>query len=311
MSKPSFPEALRKGMPSGRAVATQVTASGAGSLVVGLILTPVQVMKVRMQIRGSAAPAGPAGSAPSTIGALARSIFEKEGVLAFWRGLNAMLAMQAPSTAVYMVCYEAFKAGLNDQMAEKRRGLVPVVAGSFARVVAATAFAPLELVRTNQAAGRGLTMAETFRSILANRGVAGLYAGVMPTLYRDVPFSALYWYAFEEGKVLLRDAGMTGVWHDRDGRPEPSTGAVFLSAAVGGAIAAVATHPFDTIKTRMQVDVTNGAGHARESSMRVIREMGPSILYRGLGLRLMQIVPGTSAMMLTYSIVKRFMGEPL
>ena len=154
-------------------------------------------------------------------------------------------------------------------------------------------------------------MVETYRNIVDNRGFRGLYAGVLPTLYRDVPFSALYWYIFEKGKTMLRDAGMSGAWNGRDGRPEPSTGAVFLSAAVGGAIAAVATHPFDTIKTRMQVDVTNNTSQARESSMRVLREMGPSIFYRGLGLRLMQIVPGTSAMMMTYSLVKRFMGEPL
>mmetsp|Transcript_7628 Transcript_7628/g.22041 ORF Transcript_7628/g.22041 Transcript_7628/m.22041 type:complete len:364 (-) Transcript_7628:200-1291(-) len=317
-------------LPSRQQVQTQVIASGCGSVVVGLILTPVQVMKVRWQMLTDLRPprTGPgatvAAAAPqhANLGSLVTHIYRNEGLLAFWRGLNTMLLMQAPSTAVYMVCYEALKnitrRSLPDEWCVASKYLSPILSGSLGRVVAATAFAPLELIRTNQSAGRAKTIWETAQSILRNRGFMGLYAGLMPTLYRDVPFSAVYWLAFEEGKIALRDSGLPqmratplrGI-EDGEAEAQPSTVAVFLAAATGGAMAALVTHPFDTIKTRLQVAVTDAkiSGVAPPTSMSVVRGMGISIFYRGLGLRLMQIIPGTSSMMITYSLVKRAMGE--
>lgn len=94
-------------------------------------------------------------------------------------------------------------------------------------------------------------------------------------------------------------------------RPQPSSVNVFLAAAAAGTIATLATHPFDTIKTRLQVaasDGTNVAG-SQVTVKSVVREMRLSIFYRGLGLRLMTIIPGTTVWLTTYSYMKRSLGQ--
>jgi solute carrier family 25 protein 39/40 len=58
---------------------------------------------------------------------------------------------------------------------------------------------PLELIRTRQASRVGsaepvLGIVGELRSIIRSDGVAGMYRGLSPTLMRDVPFSAVYWF---------------------------------------------------------------------------------------------------------------------
>ena len=45
---------------------------------------------------------------------------------------------------------------------------------------------------------------------LKQEGVGALWKGVIPTLVRDVPFSALYWELYEAGKRLTRRLGGGG-----------------------------------------------------------------------------------------------------
>jgi solute carrier family 25 protein 39/40 len=62
-------------------------------------------------------------------------------------------------------------------------------------------YSPLELIRTRQASHVGsaepvLGVVGELRSIIRSEGVAGLYRGLSPTLLRDVPFSAVYWFRY-------------------------------------------------------------------------------------------------------------------
>ena len=76
----------------------------------------------------------------------------------------------------------------------------PLIAGSSARLLASFVTAPLELIRTRQASAVGRTgekagMIDEFRLLVRSKsGFRSLFSGIGPTLWRDVPFSAIYWY---------------------------------------------------------------------------------------------------------------------
>lgn len=42
-------------------------------------------------------------------------------------------------------------------------------------------------------------------AMVRREGPKSLWKGLIPTLWRDVPFSAIYWWLYESSKVAVRD----------------------------------------------------------------------------------------------------------
>lgn len=63
--------------------------------------------------------------------------------------------------------------------------------------------------------------------MVGKEGFISLYKGLGPTLWRDVPFSGLYWAGFEVLKRKLKRRGYDG------------TGVTFISGAVSGTVGGV------------------------------------------------------------------------
>mmetsp|Transcript_21630 Transcript_21630/g.48324 ORF Transcript_21630/g.48324 Transcript_21630/m.48324 type:complete len:332 (-) Transcript_21630:232-1227(-) len=166
--------------------------------------------------------------------------------------------------------------------------LVPLVGGSSARLLATAATSPLELVRTRQASrvGMGATsgsggggstapvsMVAELSAMIKTEGYASLYRGLAPTLWRDVPFSAIYWMFLERFKSNLSsmDGPFGGRSYTDRGEVVPAlvqAGHAFVSGAGAGMIAAAFTTPFDVVKTRRQV--VNGGGGSFEAEAMTI-----------------------------------------
>mmetsp|Transcript_26838 Transcript_26838/g.56677 ORF Transcript_26838/g.56677 Transcript_26838/m.56677 type:complete len:534 (+) Transcript_26838:64-1665(+) len=149
---------------------------------------------------------------------------------------------------------------------------IPLIAGSSARLLASLATAPLELIRTRQASAAAAAtttntfkassanvpgMMEEFRHLIQTRGPSSLYVGLSPTLWRDVPFSAIYWLFLERFKGLLVEShhhnnnNNNGEW--KAITPAREAFYAFVSGAAAGSIAAAFTTPFDVVKTRRQM----------------------------------------------------------
>jgi solute carrier family 25, member 39/40 len=69
-----------------------------------------------------------------------------EGLPGLYRGLAPSLAMAIPSTVLYYSLYDSLREAFHNLGAGPI--VAPLIGGSCSRVVAATATAPLELVRT-------------------------------------------------------------------------------------------------------------------------------------------------------------------
>lgn len=100
---------------------------------------------------------------------------------------------------------------------------------------------PIELIRTKvQALPENVRMVAMVQSELRSGGIASLWRGVSPTLWRDVPFSAVYWSAYEYTKKQLQP------WaNSENGSPMLAS---FISGASSGTLAALLTHPFDLVR---------------------------------------------------------------
>lgn len=283
----------------------QIVASCAGSIITTVALNPVNVMKVFLQSQRHQHQSG--------VSAGFRQILRERGVRGFWAGTSSGLAMSVPNTVLYMSTYEAFKAslqpfahsptqqllytGTRPMLASRLCSCLSIAgaAGFLARMVAVSLLSPLELIRTLQSAGRAESIASTARRIAADGGgVLSLYRGWLPTILRDCPYSAIYWFSFE----FVRPIYSRSLASSSDAGSGPTPLATFLSGASSGMVAAFVTHPFDVLKTKRQLAVE------RVSLLSIFRVEGCVGIFRGLSLRLLTVIPASAIMITVYDAIK-------
>jgi solute carrier family 25 protein 39/40 len=206
---------------------------------------------------------------------ISQTIFRSHGVAGFYAGLYPSLIMSVPNTVTYFSCYDEVVSRMkqwrrrqklqqyddfsNSNVDAKENWyydqiLTPLVGGMVARTFATVVTSPLELIRTRQASNAASqSMMSEFRSVLRSSNskrnpVASLYKGLGPTLWRDVPFSAIYWVGVETFKADVFH------FHQQDSSSVfTHMVSSFASGALSGMIAATCTTPFDVVKTRSQV----------------------------------------------------------
>lgn len=179
-------------------------------------------------------------------------ILKHEGVPALWRGTAPALMMSIPGQVVYMVGYDwgrrtAFEKApawaYRPQRLSEERSLraeyltaVPLLAGSFSRTVVACLVSPVELVRTRlQASTSSTTLTQVIHGLRADGGWRTAWRGLPPTLWRDVPFSGIYWAAYEGIKRSL--TGGKGMGDRLEGHGVGSEfGIAFVSGAGSGMV---------------------------------------------------------------------------
>ncbi|KAN0015546.1 hypothetical protein ACTFIU_008281 [Dictyostelium citrinum] len=271
-----------------RNVKKLMLASILGGIMSSLMVTPLDVVKTRLQTQNTGSHINQKHVFKGTIDAF-KKIYKNEGPLTFWRGVTPSLLMTIPNATIYFTSYEYLKEYLyqfNDTEAYNTY-TVPLVAGSLARIFSTSVTSPLELLRTNSqgivlqnaykntATAAGIASSSSssaatkatigtiplsseqkfnslklYRDIVNNVGIKGLWRGLGPSLIRDVPFSAIYWAGYEVLKNKLMKSYVDPNFTRNSNSP------FFVNLIAGGTsgtFAAVLTTPIDVIKTRIQM----------------------------------------------------------
>ncbi|KDQ13634.1 hypothetical protein BOTBODRAFT_33341 [Botryobasidium botryosum FD-172 SS1] len=236
-------------------------------------------------------------------------VWKLEGVRGLWKGVGTTLVVAVPSQTVYMVTYDTLLHTIPPYIPSVvPPALHPLIAGITARTFVTTAASPLELLRTRLQSTppnphKPHTLRSTLRSVremTRTHGVRSLWRGLSASLWRDVPFSGIYWATYEALKVRVTPAGV-----------QPDTGATFACGATGGTIAALFTHPFDVLKTRRQALSMQDAARNR-GTIGVVREIlrteGWRALFAGVQPRIAKIAPACGIMIACYEGVARYVS---
>lgn len=303
--------------PNGIAtVLRNAAASTMGAGVVATVVTPLDVVKVRLQAHvcpvGGHNPCVDPRHVDNSLDAF-RKIVRSDGLRGLWRGLNATLVLAIPTTGLYFTLYEAFRERLQYDNPHWSAATAPLIAGAAARSAAASAASPLELARTTlQAgvAGEGATVASVLRDVRRQHGIRAWWRGLGPTLLRDAPFSAIYWSSYEILKHPVRSPLPRRAFASGNEVP------LYIASGSGaGSLAALCTVPADVIKTRKQAPVSTGApsshGASIPSSLEIVREIvatdGIRGLFRGAGPRIARVAPACAIMMSSFETFRKFL----
>lgn len=275
-----------------------------------------------------------------------RKIARNEGLTTLWRGLSPTLVMAVPGNVIYFAGYDWLRTSeLSPIKGPVNEAYSPLVAGSTARVFAALFVSPVELFRTRMQASHSSSAAGTFRDTLGGvkemvqaQGFRTLWRGLSMTLWRDVPFSAFYWWGYEASRNAITDvrerrrgstpdpdASWTRLRSDSRHRQNHTLTLVdsFAAGAISGGIASIVTTPFDVGKTRQQVykESSNAASKSiseqatslspdKQSMPRLLahiyKEEGVRGLFRGCTPRVLKVAPACAIMISTYELGKKY-----
>ncbi|KAL8641829.1 MAG: hypothetical protein Q9228_001425 [Teloschistes exilis] len=265
-----------------------------------------------------------------------RKIARNEGLTSLWRGLSPTLVMAIPANVIYFTGYDVLRSSkrspVNQFVPDQ---YAPLLAGSVARVAAASVISPIEMFRTRmQAAPSGTSGVGVFQDTLAGlrklvrtQGYTSLWRGLTLTMWRDVPFSGLYWWGYEAGRNRLKELRYSrieydhgqGIFHKGENHTATFVDS-FLAGATSGAVAAVVTTPFDVGKTRQQVlerqdhkgsaPQEKGLLRPEERSMprflyEIWKDEGAAGLFRGWAARCLKVAPACAIMISSYEIGKK------
>ena len=228
-------------------------------------------------------------------------ISRNEGLSALWNGIGPTLVMIVPSAILYFSMFDFMKQKGRTVVHEKYHSFVPSAAGTAARLINIGIFSPIELIRTKAQSEKSLDYSKLRQSLkvhVKEYGVRSLWDGAKSQMFRDVPFTIVYWYIQDRIKRRMQAEGSGTISSNLTG------------AVAGGAVAAVITHPFDLTKTQLQSNIGIESPLGRPGLMnqllKIYRGQGFRGLFVGLTPRMIKVMPSCAIFITSFEGLKEY-----
>lgn len=261
-----------------------------GGLTSAVTLQPLDLMKTRIQQhKGST---------------LLSSLKEINNPLEFWRGTLPSALRTSIGSALYLSCLNLMRTSLssrgkstNGVSTFNKSSRLPeltmhenMATGAVSRGLVGYITMPITIlkVRYESTLYSYTSITHAVRDIYLKEGIYGFFRGFGATCLRDTPYSGLYVLLYEKSKVILpRLAPRSFISYNQEGNYSTYTAASIntIGAFSSASIATTITAPFDTIKTRMQLE-PNRYRNSFNTFIQIIKHENILRLFSGLSMRL-------------------------
>lgn len=266
-------------------------------------LTPLDLVKCRRQVDASLYKSNVQGW---------KTILKTPGDSIF-TGFGATFIGYSLQGAGKYGFYEYFKKTYADlagpQWAHDYKTGVNLAASASAEFLADLALCPLETikVRTQTTVPPfAKSVFDGYSKIVAAEGVAGLYKGLVPLWFRQIPYTMVKFASFEKTVELIY--GYLGK-PVSSYSPVQQTGVSFLGGYIAGVFCAVVSHPADVMVSKINSD--RKAGESLGSALgRIYSKIGFAGVWNGLPVRIVMIGTLTGFQWLIYDSFKVAIGLP-
>lgn len=275
---------------------------GACTVIVG---QPLDTIKVRLQTQPIPEP----GKKPLYLGTwdCALKTVRNEGFFGLYKGMAAPLVGVTP---MFAVCFLGFGIGKKLQQKTPDETLTAVQlfnAGMLSGVFTTAIMTPGERIKCLlqvQAAGTGPKLyngpIDVVKVLYKQGGIRSLYKGTCATLLRDVPASGVYFLTYEWLKRVLSPDGKSG---------DLSPLRIIVAGGMAGMFNWMVAIGPDVLKSRLQTapegKYPNGI---RSVFVDIMRNEGPSALFKGAAPVMIRAFPANAACFLGYEVAMKFLN---
>ncbi|KAG9015057.1 hypothetical protein FRB90_004996 [Tulasnella sp. 427] len=258
-----------------------------------IVLQPLDLVKTRVQQSYDSVHGSPRGAI-----AVSRQVVAHDGLLGLWRGTTPTLYRNVPGVAMYFYAlqvlrhemtkvpgfavYSADQSSSSGSALPKLSSTGNLISGATARVSVGFILNPFTVVKARFESDHYAyrSMREAVSSIWREAGPRGLLQGFQASVLRDAPYAGLYvlfYEAIKEQTGLLLGSSLPGL------KPFVYS----YSGAMAGALATLSTHPFDVMKTRMQVQSSDAQYRSLSRTMvGIFKERGLMGFFDGVSIRI-------------------------
>lgn len=273
--------------------------SGAASgFATTLILQPFDLLKTQLQKHDSSV------SKRTSVIRVAKDIVASDGFMGLWRGSTASLIRNVPGIAMYMTGLSRVRSAMaNSPYFTSIRTTSPsehsstlprlsttgnLIAGATTRVGVGFILNPFSVLKARYESHMySYPSFSTALVSLVRAGPSELFRGFTASSLRDAPYAGIFVVFYENikqelNRLAFASSGMnSAVVHG-------------FSAAAAGAVATTVTHPFDVIKTKIQVR-REERYHGFVMTVRTVwKQRGVSGFFDGVSLRLSRKVASSA-----------------
>jgi len=255
--------------------------------MIGIVVgSPFDIVKVRMQNSSK-------GSV--TVMSVIKETWQKEGFLAFYKGLLPPLMGEALLNSVWFGTFALVSVLLQSDRSKNLSFAQGCIAGAASGVTGSFIVSPVDLikVRVQMSKEQGFerkTPSKVIKEIWRAEGPWGFTRGLTPTLVREIPSMTAYFGLYNYLKQLFTSES-----------GEISAPGQIIAGGSAGALSWVCIYPIDVIKTRMQT--TSQFKSIAECTTTIFRTEGFRAFFQGLSPCVIRSFPVNATIFFVYEFL--------
>jgi solute carrier family 25 (mitochondrial citrate transporter), member 1 len=231
----------------------------------------------------------------------AKKQIKTNGIFGLYKGLSTALLFSIPKASIRFGSYSYYNTIINQKFSTNN-SLNSLFAGMLSGCTEAIlVVTPAETIKT-KLIENNTSFKKGVPKIIKKNGIKDLYKGLTPTIIKQSTNQGIRFMSYNIYKNNIINIG-----HNK----QITTIQALIGGMFSGTISTLCNNPIDMIKTRLQGSDSYKYSSTLDCINKVIKHEGFLSLYKGIGPRLLRVIPGQGIIFASYEKISNFLEKKI